>query len=616
MKLSPIFCDGMVLQRGADNLIWGKAEPGERIEGRLGGITFSIEAGENGEFEVVLPKLPTGGPYELEVGALKIQDVLIGDVFLLGGQSNMVLPVSRTMELLEKEIKASEDRNIRMFEVPKEYSFEEGEKELSQGKWIKAEGADLQTFSAAGFFMAYALKRHSGIPVGLLQTAVGGTPAKAWCSRQTIQNMGKYTEELKRCSRSGYPQRIEAEELKREEEWRRRAGEAFQEKGIKTGKLTIPGIWKTGELSEFHGAVRLKKTVHLAKAEAQKKAELALGAIKDADKVYVNGTLCGETEYKYPPRFYPIPEGALKEGENTIEIQMCVFRDHGGFMPGKPYGIRFDGKKEVEKNLEGLWDYEIMREMEILPNMTFFNYMASALYQGMLVPIRKYRVCAVLFYQGESNTDAPEGYAEEMKALIRDWRGLMQQEDMPFIYVQLAGFSDGEPEAQGSRWAEFRAEQEKLQEVPETAMVSAIDLGEYNDLHPLDKKTLGERLALAVRNLVYKENMLYSGPVLEEVYPDDNNVLHLVFKNAENGLMVHGGKKQTQEVQELEVEMQAGEYIKVPGRIEGNEVLVKLPGGERPLGVRYAWRDCPMEANLYNKEGLPAVPFQRGWKQE
>ncbi len=625
MELSPIISDGMVLQRGADNRIWGKTLPGEEIEGEFGGAVFETRAGADGTFEAVLPRLAVGGPYELKVrerqnpaGSEKvISDVLVGDVFLLGGQSNMELPVVRTEELLAEEIEKSKDSCIRMFEVPKEYFFAEGEKELSGGRWTKACGEELWNLSAAGFFMAHAIKEHTGIPIGLIQTAVGGTPAKAWCSRETILRMGRYTEELETCSEEGYPKKVEEADAEREGDWRKRAMDSFADKAIRSGSLVVPGIWKSGELADFRGAIRLTKTVELTKEEAGADAELVMGAIVDADEIYVNGTRCGETGYKYPPRFYPIPEGVLREGENVIEIHMYVFRDHGGFMPGKKYGLRFDGNREIGIDLTGTWDYEVMREMETLPDATFFTYKASALYQGMLVPVRRCQVCAALFYQGESNVECRESYDEEMEALISDWRTLFGREELPFIFVQLAGFSDGELKEQGDDWAEFRAEQEKTLRIEHTAMVSAIDIGEYNDLHPMDKKTLGERLALAVRKLVYKESVTCSGPVLKEVTADENNVLHLTFSNAKNGLRTLQSAvcaEESQAVGELEIRDTDGTYRAAEGKIEGEEVLIPAPAGVRVTGVRYAWRNCPAEVNLYNKEGLPAVPFCREWE--
>lgn len=613
MKLSALFSDGMVLQRGMKNRIWGKSIPGILVKGVFGKIAFETMALSDGSFEAELPELPAGGPYELILEAdetRRIQDILVGDVFLLGGQSNMELPLERTMERYGKELAGTKEEAIRIFEVPKEYEFQMERDEVLSGRWKKAEGDALLSFSALGFFTAKELKDRYGVPIGLIQTAVGGTPAKAWCSEQTIYQMGRYKEELEQCKVPGYPQKIEQMEAEREGIWLTKGAKSFSGVPVKKGTIAIPGLWKNKELDGFHGAIRLTKQFTLSKEEAAKDMELVLGAIVDADTVYVNGVFTGETGYCYPPRFYQVPKGVLKEGINTVEIQMFVFRDSGGFMPGKQYGLREKGKKELVLVLAGEWNYEIMREMEVLPGTTFFTYKAAALYNGMLSPVRNWNVRAFLYYQGESDSGHPESYVEEMKALIADWRSLWKQNDMPFLYVQLAGFSDGEKEKQGTEWAKFRAAQEQVLSVPETAMVEAYDIGEYNDLHPMNKKTLGQRMSLAVRKLVYHENVICSGPSVDRIRVDETGTVHIHFHLEGTGLMAGYNGSDTQ-VQEVQLEDNNGTYQDAQAVIQENELVVSSDSIKEPKGIRYAWRDCPMEANLYNLEGLPALPFLR-----
>lgn len=611
MQLSSLFTDGMVLQRGKKNLIWGYTKPVQYIKGTMEQESFEAEADESGYFELELPELPAGGPYTLTIAADQkrtIKDVMVGDVFLLGGQSNMELPLNRVVELYREELSRAEEPDIRMFEVPKEYEFQEERQELHGGRWLKAEGTDLYLFSALGYFTAKALRDQYHIPIGLMQTAVGGTPAKAWCSEETIRRMGYYTKELERCKKTGFTKHIEEIEQENEQNWYREAKESFETMPLKKGTMQIPGIWRENEYANFRGTMRLTRTVSLTKEDAEKPGQILLGTVNDADVVYINGTYVGETGYKYPPRIYPIPEGVLKEGENTVEIRLSVYREHGGFMPGKAYCLRLGKERDIFINLAGKWEFELMKPMHELPQTTFFNYYASALYNGMLSPVRKWNYAAFLYYQGESNENMAEHYTEEMEALIEDWRGLFRQK-IPFIYVQLAGFSDGIEENQGTVWAKLRAAQEQVLEVEQTGMVTAFDIGEYNDLHPLNKKTLGYRVSLQIRNLVYQEDLICKGPVVSGVRADQTGRLHVTFDSIGTGLCTRG-----KDVYEVEVRNEEGTYYSANAYLDGDELSVKATQIRNPKGIRYAWRDCPMNANLYNKEGLPAFPFCREWE--
>lgn len=614
MRLSSLFTEGMVLQRRKKNLIWGHTSSGQLVTVQLDTCAVEGAADKEGYFEIELPEQEAGGPYKLRILGDEeriIENVRIGDVFLLGGQSNMELPLNRTLELYWKELKDTCEPDICLFELPKEYDFQEERKEMTAGRWKQAMGEDLLNFSALGYFTAKELKDTYGIPIGLLQTAVGGTPAKAWCSEKTIRRMGLYTDELEQCKQPGYPKAIEAEEAKREENWLTQGIESFLQTPVDKGTVQIPGMWWKNELEQFHGAIRLKKKLMLTKEQAEKKAEFVFGAIVDADTVMINGVCIGETGYKYPPRFYPIPEGILKEGENEVVIQMLVFRETGGFMPGKKYGFRFGANRDEFISLAGLWDYEIMKKMNVLPETTFFYYKAAGVYNGMLFPLRKWKICGCLYYQGESNVDNYKTYAEEMEALVGDWRALWKEDELPFCFVQLAGFSDGVYQNEGTVWAELRAAQEKTLSLLHTRMAAAYDIGEYNDLHPMNKKTLGERLARCIRSVIYKEDILCSGPKLDKVTVLDSGEVHLSFTSVGEGLCTRENEK---EVLEVQLCGENGKYENAKAWILEDKVIVVHTGITDPKGVRYAWRDCPMDANLYNKEGLPALPFCREWE--
>ena len=502
--LSSLISDGMVIQREAENVIWGYAEDGRKVSLSMGTYQTEVTAGERGFFQVRLPGMQAGGPWEIRLcdgeTTKIIRNVLVGDVFLLGGQSNMELPIARVMERFGEEIKKTINTEIRMFEVPKEYCFGGLREEITKGRWLLAAGEELQLFSAAGYFAAAKLYESEKVPIGLLQTAVGGTPVKAWCCEETIKRLGYDVSDLAECRKKGYPAQVEREEQKRSEAW---WDEARKGDSGEKGRISLPEFFSETTLRDFCGAVNLRKKFFLEEQVnwEEEDAVLYLGALTDADFTCINGEKIGETAYRYPPRIYPIPKGVLHAGENEVLVEMLVFDGEGCFMPGKEYVLRC-GEKKI--SLSGEWDYEIKSRMPRLPETTFFQYKAAGLYQGMLYPIRRWNVRGCFFYQGESNTGRPESYEEEFTAMIADWRRLFDKPELPFLFVQLAGFSDGKANSEGRNWAKLREAQRRTAEHVENArLVPAYDLGEYNDLHPIDKKSVGERIALAAENLIY-----------------------------------------------------------------------------------------------------------------
>lgn len=643
IKLSALISDGMVLQRETENKLWGYAEPGKVMRLVLGTYQREEETDADGYFEVTLPAMPAGGPWKIllsdGVDTVTIHDVLFGDVFLLGGQSNMELPIERTMERYRKEIERTREEEIRMFEVPKEYIFGEKREEIEKGRWMKAKGEDLQLFSAVGYFAAKELHESESVPIGLLQTAVGGTPVKAWCSEETVCRLGYDVAELKECKQEGYPKHVEEQEAAYQEEWWKQALSKDTSLDRK-GTIELPGFFEETELKDFCGSIRLKKSFMLPEEINwdEEEATLYLGALIDADLTYINGKKIGETAYRYPPRIYPVSKGILHAGENEIMIEMLVFDRQGAFMPGKEYALCYGGEKERQIELSGAWSYEIIRNMEEMQQATFFQYKAAGLYQGMLYPIRKWQVKGCFFYQGESNTGRPETYTEELAAMLADWRALWKNEKMPFIYVQLAGYADGKAHTTGTGWAKLREAQKALQEeVANVKMVQAYDLGEYNDLHPTDKKSVGARIALAAEKLIYGKNVCCEDTQVAEIHWKEH-CAELTFAPAEIGLHIASAENRCEAGNEHKVHgfevlyengmREAVEAVLVQESMDINaeseeiqpntaqkmkktsKVIVQLPEDKNVTALSYAWNDCPMETNLYNEAGLPVVPFE------
>lgn len=621
--LSALISDGMVLQRNTENTIWGYAEPEKWIQLTLDDYQTVTQANKNGYFEFLLPQRPEGGPWEILLSdgtdCTTIHDVLFGDVFLLGGQSNMELPVARTMERYCEEIRQTKEPEIRMFEVPKEYSFGSKREELENGCWLKAVGEELQLFSAVGYFAAKELHAYEEVPIGLIQSAVGGTPVKAWCKEETVRELGYDTQELEECKQIGYPQQVEEQEAKYCEMWWENALSKTQDK-VETGSVVVPGFFQDTGLEDFCGGICLTKTVIL-KSDVnweQEEVTLYLGALIDADITYVNGKKIGETEYRYPPRIYTIPKGTLHAGENEITIKMLVFGNAGGFMPGKKYCLCYGKENKGKIELSGAWNYKIIRRMNSLPETTFFQYKAAGLYQGMLYPLRKWKLKGCFFYQGESNTGRPETYQTELEAMIRDWRELWKAEALPFLYVQLAGFGDGKESTIETNWAYLREAQRQVQNtIANTKMVQAYDLGEYNDLHPTDKKTVGQRIALAAEKFIYGKPVLYEDSEVAEVEWKEN-CAEVTFFPRESELQIGLTKQKNDTVRGFEVVYEDGTRKKVEAKlIQGavkeerirTKVNVPFLTDKKITALCYAWNNCPLDANLYNEAGLPVVPF-------
>lgn len=615
MKLSGIYSDGMVLQRDAQVILRGQcSDGGQTVQAVFRGVTYCADTDPGGYWEVQLEGLAPGGPDELVITAgeekLVLHDVLVGDVWVLAGQSNMELPVRRTLDRLAEEIRDLDLPMIRQFAVPQNYDFHGPRENLDGGAWVPATPEGLLEFSAAGFFFAKEIYERYGVPIGLIQTAVGGTPIEAWMSEPTLRRIGGYEATLEQCKDDAYVQATKQRDEARNGQWYARLNEA--DVGLHEGwhqaecdpsgwnEFVVPGSWAGSELESVRGAVWFRKEIEVPAAMTEGEAQLALGTIVDADDTYVNGGLVGNTGYMYPPRRYTVPQGVLKPGKNTLAVRVITTQNTGSFIRDMPYKLKAGGH---ELDLRGPWKYRIGAITEVLEPQTFFHYMPAGNFNGMIAPLRHYSIAGVLWYQGESNTGRPMGYAERFRAMVQDWREAWGIGEFPVIAVQLANFGpEGE---QYTDWAELREEQRKGLDVPRTALAAAIDLGESNDLHPQDKKTLGQRLALCARRLAYGEaELVASGPTFARM-AREGDALRLFFTEVGGGLTTRDGN----ELQGFSVCGPDGAFLPAEAVIDGDAVVVRHEQLNRPIHVRYAWSNNPAQANLSNREGLSAFPF-------
>lgn len=617
LKLSSILSDGMVLQRNKKVTIWGQCGARQAVQISWLGRTYSSESDHNGQWQVEVDEMEAGGPHNMTITVdgetvKVIQDILIGEVWVLGGQSNMQLPIARTLDLLADEVKDVELPHIRQFTVPQAYHFHGPQEELPQSQWIKAVGQDVMQFSGAGFYFARELYRTYGVPIGLILTAIGGTPIEAWTSEPTLRKLGGFEELLDQLKDDAYVAATIKQDEERAGQWYRTLQE--NDLGIQHQWQNDPGNpsewhdfefpawWKGSELEHVRGAVWFRKEIDVPESMLQGDAKLMMGTIVDADDTYVNGQHVGSTPYRYPPRRYKVPSGLLRPGKNVITVRVITTHNAGSFIPGHPYKLVAGGQ---ELELSGIWQYRVGAKIGQLAPQTFFQYMPAGVYNSMMAPLRHYKMQGVLWYQGESNSGQPEGYNRKFRALVQDWRALWGGEPFPFIFTQLPNFDgDTGPKVdEPSTWPDMREEQRRGLTVPNTAMAVTIDIGEHNDLHPQDKKTLGERLALCARKLAYGEDIVYSGPLYASMSTVGETV-HLRFDHVGSGLVARGG-----ELGGFTICGPDGVFVPAQAEIVGDTVIVSSEHVREPQHVRYAWADNPADANLYNREGLPASPF-------
>lgn len=617
VKLPRLVRDSMVLQRDTRVNIWGWASPGETVNIKFIGKKYKTKAGKDGKWQVKLAPAAAGGPHSMEINGknnIKLKDVLIGDVWICAGQSNMVHQMALHNITYANDIATANYPAIRHFTVPVSNNLDGPQNDLPDGFWKSANPVDINRFSVVAYFFAKDIYEKHKIPIGLINASVGGTPVEAWTSEEGLKEFPQIQSTIRQNQDTAY-----INELMRKDEWLRSQRPPSRDMGLLDEKkwyepsylprawrtINIPGYWEDQGIKDLDGVVWYRKEIDVPASMAGKRAGIYLGRIVDADALYVNGNQVGQTTYKYPQRRYTIPESILKAGKNLFVIRVTNQWGKGGFVPDKPYCLFAD---HDTIDLKGTWQYKVGEVFSpgsyMSPGFTAQNQPA-ALFNGMIAPLVPYSIRGFLWYQGEANTSRAEEYARLQPALIRDWRRLWGQEDLPFLYVQLPSFMDANYLPSESQWAALREAQLKSLSVSNTAMAVAIDLGEWNDIHPDNKKDVGIRLALAARKMVYGEDIVYSGPLFDHAEKKGNRVI-LHFSHTGTGLKTSDGNAPA----EFAIAGDDKKFVWAKTEISGNEITVWHDAIKSPRYIRYAWADNPVNPNLYNREGLPASPFQ------
>ena len=506
VKLPALISDGMVLQREQPVKIWGTADAGESVSVTFMKKKYAATADNNGHWSVTLPSMKAGGPYLMRINDIKLNDILIGDVWLCSGQSNMELPVSRVTDMFATEINEYSNERIRQIIIPKVYNFHAPQETLSATSWKPMTQENVMNFSALAYFFAKEMYEKTKVPVGIINSSWGGTPIEAWISEEGLKEFPIYINDKRLYEDDAYCAHIKKLEGESFYRWnlslyRSDAGlhektpwyaSNYDDSNWQTVNM-FSRTWGNDGLNPIAGSHWLRQNVEIPQTWNNKEVTLRLGCIIDADSVYVNGTFAGTTGYQYPPRIYRIPAGILKPGVNKITVRIISNGGQPEFVQEKPYKLICD---DESINLKEEWKYRLGTPMPSAPNMMFFCYKPVCLYNTMIAPLQHYTLRGTVWYQGESNVSRRNEYATLLTAMMADWRRTFSQPELPFYIVELADYLSKEDISGRKAWAEMRLEQAKAaQTTPNAFLIRNNDLGEWNDIHPLDKKTLGRRVA-------------------------------------------------------------------------------------------------------------------------
>ena len=625
VTMPKLFQSGMVVQRGKLIPVWGHADAGETVTVRFNKKVYHTTADADGRWRVDLPKMKAGGPYQLTVNDQTIDNILVGDVWLLSGQSNIDVTIERVYPQYTQEIDKYENSQIRLFRVQNETSTHGVKEDIRHTNinWKPVNKQNAWLFSAAGYFLGKRMFQTNKVPQGIIVNSWGGTPIEAWISEDSLK--------------ADYPMLLKKLQMYQNDNYVRaqmQANGAANQQWESILNQTDPGYadvavdetsWQQIDQNNWTwrgtGSVWLRQHITIDKQHAGKPARLLLGTLFDRDVTYLNGKQIGQTGYQYPPRRYDIPEGMLKEGDNVIAIRFINKFGAVHFIPEKPYMLCF-GDDRLSQNpmpkdvqpLSQLWKMKVGAEMPQCPSGDVsLQNLPTTLYNAVLYPLAPYAINGVVWYQGESNTGNPAPYADHLKKLMGSWRDRWNDQQMPFVIVQLANY-DGrqqtgfprpitpQTEPVNSGWAQLREAQRVVAKADAKAELAVInDLGETVDIHPLRKKEVAERIGLCFDKLLYNNKVKLAPEVVSTQVSDA--AIQLTLDQP-----IQEGDLYTFEV----CNNGNNTYQNVPAVGKGNVITLLVPQASQAsaLKIRYAWKDDPKQANVRSLSGLPMSSFE------
>jgi len=615
VSLPHIFSDNMLIQRDKPIHVWGWADKSESIEVIFNGQSQKTKADKTGKWSLQLGAMTFGGPYEMVVkgknNMVKFENILIGDVWLCSGQSNMEWTVSNVNNAAF-EISSANYPEIRSFNVVKDMSI--SPKEDLNGKWTVCSAQTVKDYSAVGYFFARELYKITDIPIGIINSSWGGTDIETWIPEDAFKTLPDLFS--KRYINSSLPGDLETFMKNNEKN-----GDAYnlalkddpglkekwysQSAGNSSWKtMAVPQIWSNDELRNADGIVWFKYSIDLPEDVVGKSATIHLGPIDDDDILWINGHKIGETKGHNIHRIYEIPNHILNKGVNTITVRIFDGAGGGG-MYGNPEQLYVESGG-MKYSLAGDWKYRPsvittqFNYVNVSPNMA-----PNLLYNAMINPIIHYPVKGAIWYQGENNAGQAYNYRTLFPLMIQSWRQKWN-EQFPFYWVQLANFMQEDSQPVDTEWAELREAQTMTLSEPATGQAVIIDIGEADDIHPRNKQDVGLRLALVALNKDYGQSgLVYEGPTYKSMQKQGNKVV-LSFDNIGNGLVT---KSKYGYVNGFAIAGSDRKFVWAKAYIDGDKVIVYNDNISDPVAVRYGWGNNP-DVNLYNAEGLPAVPFR------
>ncbi len=617
VSLPVLFTDHMVLQFDAPIAVWGWAAPNGTIAVSINGQQARTRTGIDSTWRLTLPPMPAGGPHTLAIAGadtLLLSDVLVGEVWVASGQSNMEWPVQAASDA-ETEIKAAAYPNIRLFKVARSVAFAPQQTSKGEG-WHTVTPETIPEFSAVAYFFGRELHHALGIPVGLIETAWGGTPAEAWTSGAALKTLPDFSEQVaanEAAVREGGPTTAEEqraawlERLKDldqgyEEDHPRWADADFDDSTWPT--MHVPERWENAGLPGYDGAVWFRKTFDLPPAWSGLDLTLNLAMVDDSDTTWVNGVKVGSTGQYNTHRAYTVPADVLEPGANTIAVRVLDTGGGGGFW-GEPENMNM-ARAGKTLSLAGAWAFQpgIASGSDQPQQPRRMQNQPTTLYNAMLAPLIPYTIRGAIWYQGESNAGRAYQYRSLFPTMIQDWRNQWDLGDFPFYFVQLANFMAPQRHpVEADTWPELREAQTMALRLPNTGQAVIIDIGEADDIHPRNKQDVGKRLALAALNRTYGQDVVYSGPAYREM-TKEAGALRLHFDHIGGGLVARNGV-----LKGFAIAGADSQFVWAEARIDGATVVVSSPDVADPVAARYAWANNPV-IGLFNKEGLPASPFR------
>lgn len=622
VRMPRIFSNQMVMQQNQARPIWGWAAPRERIKVDWDGTIYKTRADKEGKWRVELPAQRADGlPHTLSVAgkksSLTFSDILLGEVWICSGQSNMEWSLSNTNHA-EREIAAANFPQIRLFNVEHNIQLQAANDIPQADAWEVCTPRTIANFSSVGYFFGRHLFGKLDVPIGLISTNWGGTNVETWTSREAITAVPGFETSCDKLT-ADYAARQAAERKARYEAllsdlgdtkgglidgdpvW---AGEEID--ASKWKPMELPGLWEEKGLAGLDGVVWFRKTITIPGSSLGQSATLSLGPIDDTDQTWINGQLVGGINNKYNEnRVYSIPEGVLRGGENIIAVRV---EDYGG--GGGLWGKAEEMYMQIgadRKELSGSWQYRVspqgmkMNQAGLGPNDA-----PTLLFNGMINPLIPYAIQGAIWYQGESNANQAYTYRTLFPTMIKDWRQRWGR-DFPFLWVQLANFRAPKPSPEESDWAELREAQSMTLSLPNTGQAVIIDIGEADDIHPRNKQDVGYRLGLAAEKVAYGHDLTYSSPVYRDMRKEGNRII-LSFDHVGKGLRV---KDRYGYIKGFTIAGADKKWVWARAEmISDHEIAISSPRLTNPVAVRYGWADNPDDANVYNSAGLPAAPFR------